>query len=325
MTKGVSTFSPKDLILAGIKKNGGWVNAHAHIDRAHSLTAKNFKLTNATLQEKWDLNDSLKKNSTVNQIYDRMAYAVEELLKQEVTALGTFIDVDGVIKDKAILASQKIRDKYKKSLKIKFINQSHKGVIDKNALKWFLIGTEFVDIIGGLPEKDKGKEKEHIEILFDAAKKQRKMLHIHIDQFNSPQQKDTEMLLDLIIKHGLEGKVVGIHGLSLSAHPQKYRNKVYEKMKKAKYMLVTCPTAWIDSRRSEVLTVSHNSIAPVEELVAEKITVALGSDNINDIYKPFSDGDMWTELRFLLESCHFYDIEELVKIATVNGRKVLGL
>jgi len=71
--------------------------------------------------------------------------------------------------------------------------------------------------------------------------------------------------------------------------------------------------------------VIHNAIAPVEELFTEKIPVALGTDNIADIYKPFSDGDMWTELRFLLETCCFYDVEELVKIATINGRKVLGL
>ncbi len=318
-------LSLKTSILSDIKKAGGWVNCHAHIDRAYSLSSKNFRYTKATLQEKWDLNDSMKRNSTVNQIYDRMAYATEEMLRQNVKVLGTFIDIDEIIKDKSINAAVKLREKYKKDLTIKFINQSHKGVIDKNASYWFRLGSEFVDIIGGLPEKDKGREKEHIEILFDTAKKLNKMVHVHIDQFNSPLQKDTELLCDLIIKRGLVGKVAGIHGLSLSAQPVKYRKKVYEKMKKAKYIQVVCPSAWIDSRRTEELAVTHNSIAPVEELVAEKITVALGTDNIYDIYKPFSDGNMWTELRFLLESCHLYDQKELVKISTANGRKALGL
>jgi cytosine/adenosine deaminase-related metal-dependent hydrolase len=90
-------------------------------------------------------------------------------------------------------------------------------------------------------------------------------------------------------------------------------------------ILICCPSAWIDSRRSEELSVTHNSIAPIEELIHEKIPVSLGTDNIFDIYKPFSDGDMWTELRFLLETCHFYNTNELVKIATTNGRKSLGL
>ena len=318
-------LSLKKTILAEIKDAGGWVNCHAHIDRAYTLSTKNLRFTKATLQEKWDLNDSIKRTSTVTQIYDRMAFAVEEMLKQNVIALGTFIDIDEVIKDKSINAAVKVREKYKKNMTIKFINQSHKGILDKNSNYWFRLGSEFVDIIGGLPEKDKGREKEHIEMLFDTAKKLNKMVHVHIDQFNSPQQKDTELLCDLIIKRGLIGRVAGIHGLSVSAHPIKYRKKVYEKMKKAKYMQIVCPSAWIDSKRNEELAVTHNSIAPVEELVAEKINVALGTDNIYDIYKPFSDGDMWTELRFLLESCHFYNTKELVKISTSNGRKTLGI
>ena len=88
---------------------------------------------------------------------------------------------------------------------------------------------------------------------------------------------------------------------------------------------VSCPTAWIDHRRSEKLSVTHNAITPIDEMVPLGLTVAIGSDNICDIYKPFSDGNMVTELRFLLEATHFYNIEDLVDIATTNGRKVIGL
>ncbi len=52
--------------------------------------------------------------------------------------------------------------------------------------------------------------------------------------------------------------------------------------------------------------------------------VAIGSDNIHDVYKPYSTGDMRTELKFLLEATHIYDQDVLVKIATENGRKVMG-
>ena len=88
---------------------------------------------------------------------------------------------------------------------------------------------------------------------------------------------------------------------------------------------VSCPTACIDHRRNEKLSVTHNAITPIDEMVPLGLTVAIGSDNICDIYKPFSDGNMMTELRFLLEATHFYNIEDLVDIATTNGRKVIGL
>jgi cytosine/adenosine deaminase-related metal-dependent hydrolase len=63
----------------------------------------------------------------------------------------------------------------------------------------------------------------------------------------------------------------------------------------------------------------------VDELVPQGITVAFGTDNICDIYKPFSDGNLWTEMRVMLEACHFYDVENLAKIATINGLKALGI
>lgn len=69
----------------------------------------------------------------------------------------------------------------------------------------------------------------------------------------------------------------------------------------------------------------HNAVTPIDEMIPLGITVAIGTDNIADVYKPFCDGDLLTELRVLLEATHFYDLDELVKIATVNGRKVLGL
>lgn len=325
MTSNSKDWNFKEKIIQEIKNKGGWVNTHSHLDRAHTITSKTLKLGNKHLHKKWEIVDQIKKSSTVNQIYDRMAFAIEQQISQGVTVLGSFIDVDNVIKDKSIKAAARVREKYKKDIKLVFINQALKGVIDPEARKWFDEGAQFVDIIGGLPGKDAGKEEEHLDILFDTAKQLKKMVHVHVDQLNTKKEKETELLAKKTIEHSLAGKVVAIHGVSLAAHPQKYRQKVYKLMKKAKMPLITCPVAWIDSRRTEELAVTHNSIAPIEELITEKITVAIGTDNIADVYKPFADGDMWTELRFLLETCHFYDLKQLVNISTKNGRKVLGI
>ena len=60
-------------------------------------------------------------------------------------------------------------------------------------------------------------------------------------------------------------------------------------------------------------------------MLEHDLVVAIGSDNIQDVYKPFSDGNMYTEVKFLLESLHLYDIDALVKIATSNGKLVIGM
>lgn len=315
----------KQLVLTRIKEQGGFVSAHNHLDKAYLIEAERLDLAYAPLQQKWDMIDELKRQQSVDDIYDRMAYGLEQQLAQGVTALCTFIDVDPVVEDKAILAAQRLRERYASAVELRFANQTIKGVLNPVAREWFERGAEFTDIIGGLPGKDRGHEAEHLDILLTTAKKRGQMVHVHVDQFNDPSETETELLVDKTIEHGMQGKVVGVHGISIAAHPAAYRQALYAKMVEADVMIIACPSAWIDHQRREDLVPSHNSVTPVDELIPAGVAVALGPDNIADYYKPFSDGDMWTELRFLLEACHYYDVAELVSIATGYGRRALGL
>jgi len=90
-------------------------------------------------------------------------------------------------------------------------------------------------------------------------------------------------------------------------------------------MIVSCPMSWLDSWRKEALAPVHNPIAPVDEMVRHGITVAIGVDNIADIFLPMNDGDIWQDLKALIYENRLYDLDEAVKIATVNGRKTLGI
>ncbi|WP_185851220.1 amidohydrolase family protein [Blattabacterium cuenoti] len=318
-------MNPKNIFIEKIKNKGGWVNSHAHLDRAYTLTKENFQYSYSSLKKKWYLVDEMKRLSTEDDIYVRMEKALESFLIQGTQAICTFIDVDEIIEDRALKAAKKLKKNYGHLIKLRFANQVLKGVLNKKSKYWFDKSIEFVDIIGGLPAKDYGREDEHIDILLKTAKKTGKLVHIHVDQFNTDDEKETEKLAKKTIDHGMEGKVVAIHCISIASHDRKYRYEIYELMKKANLMVISCPIAWIDHIRSERLTPSHNSITPVDEMLPEGIIVAFGTDNICDIYKPFSDGNLWIELRVMLEACHYYNIDNLVKIATENGLKVLGL
>ncbi|MFV0238094.1 MAG: amidohydrolase family protein [Flavobacteriales bacterium] len=318
-------MNPKKLVIEKIMQKGGWVNTHAHLDRAYSLTEDTFKYTNSYLKDKWSLVDDMKRNSSVDDVFRRMAKATELMIEQGAQAIGSFIDVDEVIEDRSIKAAQKLKDEYGKDIEIRFANQVLKGVIDSKARYWFDMSVDFVDIIGGLPLKDHPNEEKHLDILLQTAKDHNKLVHVHVDQFNSSDEKETEQLARKTIEHGMQGKVTAVHSISVAAHSRAYREEVYKLIKEANMHVISCPTAWIDHDRTEKLTVSHNSMTPVDEMVPAGITVAFGTDNICDIYKPFSDGDLWTEMRVMLEACHYYNVEELVNIATINGLKVLGI
>lgn len=325
MNNAVPYLDLKKEIISKIKKNGGWVNAHAHLDRAFTVTPEKFKLVNKQRHEKWLLNADIRKSSTVSQIHDRMAQALELLIEQGVTATVSFIDVTPDVQDKAIKAAQKVRDEYKSQILIKYINLPIYGVLTKEKREWFNIGADFADIIGGTVKTDAPREAEHIDIMLQKAKEQKKMLHLHVDELNISEEHETELLAKKTIEYGMEGKVVGIHGISINTYPKHKREKLYKLMHKAQLLMVACPMSWIDGWRSEVLTPTHNSVTPADEMTAYGIPVAIGIDNLYDIFKPLNDGNMWNDLRLLMEANRWFDIDEIVKVATVNGRKALGL
>lgn len=314
----------KQILVNKIIENGGWVNTHAHFDRAYSLDDTSFKQVYSPLKEKWSIIDSLKKNSSVQQVYERMAKATELMIAQGVKAVGTFIDVDEAIEDKSIKAAQQLRQNYP-NITFKFMNQTLKGVLEKDAKYWFDMGAEFVDIIGGLPAKDAGREAEHLDVLMTTAKRMNKMVHVHVDQFNTDEESETELLAHKTIEHSMQAKVAAIHCISVAAHSKEKRQQIYSLMKQAEMMVISCPIAWIDHPRTERLAPSHNAITPIDEMLLYDIKVAIGTDNIADVYKPFGDGDMWTELKLILEACKLYNIDALTEIATTNGLKVLGI
>lgn len=322
---------PGETLEAEVDAKGGWVNAHMHIDRAYTVSPHNWHLTNASLQEKWDYVDAMKRDATVAEIEARMHQAVELQLAQGAQALCSFIDCDSVVEDRAITAAAKIRDEYKDTIAITYASQPLKGIIRPDEYAWFRRAAEFVDIIGGLPERDErdfGKGEVHVDRLIELALEHDKPLHIHADQMNDPAQRDTEMILRKARSAGLVGRVALVHCLSVAAQPAEYRQMIYEMMREDDVSVIACPSAWIDSRRNETMAPTHNATTPVDELVLAGVNVALGSDNIQDIYKPFSTGDMSRELWMMIESGHLYGREEfgmdtLAAIASVNGLKAL--
>ncbi|MEN9811161.1 MAG: hypothetical protein RLZZ488_2728 [Pseudomonadota bacterium] len=313
---------------------GGFVNAHAHFDRAYSVTPADLPdsgqqsaTVERTLHEKWQLVDAWKRVTSEDEYFAHITSALRAQHEFGVRLALTFVDCDPVAGTRALQAAERAKDYAAQKLQMKLLLacQTLKGVLAPEARSYFETALEKVDVIGGLPGADRGREAEHLDVLLSAAKSTGKRVHVHVDQNNDPSERETEQLARAVIRHGVEGQVTAVHGISIGCQPKAYRQELYKLCRDAGLSFVACPGAWLDARRNEVLTPTHNAITPIDEMIPAGLCVAIGSDNIADIYKPFADGDLMVELRMLLEATHFYDSQELIRIATDNGRRVLGL
>lgn len=312
-------------LVRRIQMHGGFINAHAHFDRAYTVSPKMMKRTNDHLFEKWEYVDNFKRNASVGDYFENIKSAIDSQVFMNTAAACTFVDIDPVCEYNAISAAKIAQEHFGHDFKLVIACQTLKGVLEKKPRQLIEEAMNDFQILGGLPAKDKGREGEHIDQLFRWAKDTGKRVHVHVDQLNHPSEKETELLARKTMEHGLEGLVTAVHSISLAAHPKAYRDEVYKMSKDAGLSFITCPSAWIDHPRREDLVPSHNALTPVDELLERGLTVAIGSDNICDVYKPFCDGDMVNELRLLIDGCKIYDEDELLKICVYNGLEVIGL
>ena len=172
--------------------SGGFVNSHAHFDRAY--TAHNFSSEERKmhLHEKWRLNDKFKKSASVDCYRRNIENAVQQQIKFGVTSACTFIDIDSITQGAAITAAKFVKEEYKHEFELKIACQTIKGILSDNQRYVLDLWLPELDVIGSLPAADADIEK-HLDVVMGWAKKYNKRLHVHVDQLNSQKEKETEL------------------------------------------------------------------------------------------------------------------------------------
>ena len=314
----------KTQMLEAIKKNGGFVNCHAHFDKTYYISREGLDKSNVTMEAKWFLSDDIKKSSTIEEIKERIRRSLDNMIAQGCKLACSLVDAYDAVEHKAIDAALAVKEEYKDKINFLISTQPLGGLVDEKSKKLFEEVSAKADMVGGLPSKDRPNDDKNYDLLFEIAKKLNKPLHVHIDQENNPNERDSEKLIEAVKRHNYQNRTVAIHALSVSAQPKEYRQKIYKQFAELGIAVVVCPVEAINMKQlDEHLAPVHNSIANVPEMIEAGVLVGLGTDNVCDFYGPFNDGDMWIELRFLMEACRYYDFNQLVKIATTNGRKIL--
>ncbi len=301
--------------LKRVEALGGYASHHAHFDKAYLISVDNLRLGQVDMQKKWHLYDYLKENYTLEDLVDRMSRAVDMMISQGVTYCRTLVDADNIVKLLPINAALAVKSLYAGRIHLEIGVQPLRGVLEPESRKYFTDACPMADYIGGLPSRDRPTPERHLDYLFQLARELNKPIDVHVDQENNPDESETELLALKTMEYGLGGRVNAIHAISLAAKPERERQRIIEVVKDAGLGIVVCPSAALSMKQLTKTAPLHNSIAPVPELLEAGVAVYLGVDNINDLFMPFTDGDMWFEARMLMEACRFYDIDAVARLA----------
>lgn len=324
-----------------VKKKGGIINAHVHLDRAETLDQSYLAHIGMDPMEASALPLYVKQNLT-GDLHRGPAYKPADLdrrMTQLLNAMANEFDtkrVDSLIDTTADNVGRTAFDvalKLKENMKgrIDFHVGSYPifGIKDSEPERWrvFEDASKDADFLGGLPERDARPRhigyKEHMRRLLYLAVELGKPVHMHVDQANDPDEHGTEELVHAVdycvppdkrrIKD--EPAVWAVHAISPSSYDEQRFNNLLDGLCECGIGVICCPGAAISMKQNRhVNTPTHNSIARIGEMLVRKIPVRLGTDNIADVFVPSGTPDMYAEAMAASNILRLYTPEVWAKV-----------
>ena len=316
--------------LEAVEKLGGFANHHAHFDKAYLITRENLQLGQIDMQKKWELYRYLKENYTHDDLVERISRGVETMVQQGATYCRTMVDADRTVGLLPVKAALEVKARYADRIRFEIGVQPLEGVLDRDSFKQYAAACELADYCGGLPSRDRPHPEKHLDVILELAKDLGKPVDVHVDQENNPFENETELLADKTIEHGMQGRVFGVHAISLAAKDEREQDRIIAKVAEADMGIIICPSAAISMKQLQMTAPLHNSIAPYVKLRDAGVRCYLGVDNVHDLFMPMVDGDIWTECRVLMEATRCYEIDAIAEWACARpiedaGAKVVDL
>lgn len=323
---------------------GGYWNGHLHLGRVNTydnryLRADEAQVSTAShisLKEKHALIEKLHAGPAYDEAEykRRIAQGTEVLIGCGTARADTVVDVTA---DRVGLNALEWMMDHAASIKndmiLRAASYNPMGFKDSAPERWRLFeeGAKRSDFIGALPEKDEhadypdhiGYEESCARVL-DLARRLGKMVQVHTDQRNDPEENGTERLLDVMRRDGaVQGSdhggpmVWAVHVISPAAYDEPRWQRLVEGLLEFNVGVIVAPSAALGMRQlRNRMAPTHNSIARVLELAAAGVPIRLGSDNVCDMLSPSSTLDLMSEVYCLTAALRFYEQDILAKLAT---------
>jgi cytosine deaminase len=326
---GVSSAAVLTLDAEGRMAVPGFVEPHIHLDKA--LISERAPVNRSgTLNEAIEILWELKRNYTVDEIADRAARVLAQALENGISRLRTHVDVDPIGGTRPAEGLIRARQRFGDLIDIQIVAFPQEGIVKSPGTEALMreVMRLGVDVVGGMPfnEASPQDSRRHIEIVFDIARQFDADIDMHVDETDDPAARTLEVLAELTIANGWQGRVTAGHTCALAGYPRDYADHVIGRLRQANVNMIANPATnlMLQGRLDDYP--KRRGVTQVKELLAAGVNVACGQDCVHDTFYPFGQNDP-LEIAFLL--CHASQMSQPAEILTVmdmvtnNGAKAL--
>ncbi|MFK4567763.1 amidohydrolase family protein [Enterococcus sp. UD-01] len=305
----------------------GLVESHIHLDKA--LIADREPNKSGTLQEAIQVTAKLKPTFTEEDIYERAKKALEMIISHGATAVRTHAEFDPAQGFTGFNTIMKLKEEYKELIDMQVVAFPQEGIFKAPGTEAMMYEAMEMgaDVVGGIPYND-APANEHIDLIFEIAKKYDKDIDLHQDFADEADNTSIEYLCEKTIKEGYEGRVSVGHLTALHAMEPERLQKVIDLMVQAKINVMPLPATDLHlGARNDKYNV-RRAVTPIRKLRDAGVNVSLGTNNIRNGFTPYGNGDLIQIAMLTVPVGHLGgadDLPTVLPMITENPAKALGL
>ena len=304
-----------------------FVESHLHLEKAFVMDRKANR--SGTLQEAIAVTAELKPTFTYDDIMERSRKVIRALVQNGTTYVRAHAEFDpgqGFTGFDAIL---QLRDEFKDIIDIQVVAFPQEGIFKYPGTEAMMIEAmeKGADVVGGIPYNDRDA-KEHVDFVFDLAKKYNKDIDLHQDFSDDAHNISIDYVAEKTIAMGWQGRVSVGHLTSLGALEPKRRDEVIQLIKEADISVMCLPATdlHLGARKDEYNV--RRTLTPVRALRDAGVNVCLATNNIRNAFTPYGTGNLLHISMLAVPAAHLGGADDQITVLpmlTTNPAKALGL
>lgn len=305
----------------------GLVESHLHLDKA--LIADRMPNRSGTLKEAIAVTGVLKPTFTREDIETRATQALEMLIRNGTTYLRVHTEFDPSGGFHGFETIMEIKERYKHLIDIQVVAFPQEGIYKAPGTEEMMYRAMDLgaDVVGGIPYNDRDAN-EHIDLVFEIAKKYNKDIDFHQDFKDDYAGQSIVYLCEKTIKEGYQGRVSVGHMTTLHAMPPEELQPILELMAKAQINVMALPMTDLHlGARNDAYNV-RRAVTPIRKLRDAGVNVCLASNNIRNPFTPYGNGDLMQVAMLAIPVGHLGgadDLPSVLPMITTNPAKALKL
>ncbi|WDP85163.1 MAG: amidohydrolase family protein [Desulfobacter sp.] len=307
-----------------------FVDSHVHLDTSLTMGKPRFNLS-GTLLEGIQIWSELKPDLTFEEIKARAKKLLFWSIAKGNLAVRSHVDTS----DPSLMAVEALVELKKEMaplVDLQLVAFPQNGVMrHKEGMNNLVRALDKgLDLVGGIPhfEPTMALGRKSVRLLCELAEQRRMMVDMHCDESDDPLSRHIEDLAFETIRLGMEGRVAGSHLTSMHSMDNYYVTKLLPLMAQAKISCICNPLVNMNLQGRQDTYPKRRGLARVPELMANKINVSLGHDDVMDHWYPMGTHDMLDAAHMGAHALHMTGIgqqESLFDAVTLNGARTLNL